>query len=135
MRRLTGLLGGVPIAGIYREVGCAPCKLQDRSIGTTATGTIDFYEEKCRKIKLEGDLLQIEKDVAEGKLVELPMIERIWSNQIIETRVNLLSVPARVVSSILGLTDEKTCKKLLYDEICLALTNLAELDPSRFFAE
>ena len=99
----------------------------DRKVAE-ATGTERADEEELRRRKLaaETELAELELAKARGDVVGVAQIERNLSVLFAEVRTNLRNVPDRVVSSLIGMTDEREFKSGLLREIDLVLAALSE---------
>lgn len=102
--------------------------LQDRSVGAGHVGPIDYQAEKARLTKAQADTAEIELAKARADVVGIKLIERNLSNLFAEIRSNIRNIPDRVVSSLIGMTDEREFKNILTREIDLVLSALAEAD-------
>lgn len=103
--------------------------LQDRTVGAaTSGGNIDYHVEKARLTKAQADTAEIELAKARAEVVSVRLIERNISNLFAEIRTNIRTIPDRVVSSLIGMTDERDFKKILGREIDLVLAALADAD-------
>lgn len=100
--------------------------LQERTIGGGNAGPIDYQAEKARLTKAQADTAEIELAQARREVVSVAQVERTLSNLFAEVRANLRNVPARVVSSLIGTTDEREFKTVLLREIDLTLEALAD---------
>lgn len=100
--------------------------LQERTIGGGNSGPIDYQVEKARLTKAQADTAEIELAQARREVVSVAQVERTLSSLFAEVRANLRNVPARVVSSLIGTTDEREFKAVLLREIDLTLEALAD---------
>jgi len=103
--------------------------LQERSVGGGHSGPIDYHTEKARLTKAQADLAEIEAAKALGEVAPVEQVARAWANFCAETRVRARNIPERVVSSLVGCTDEREIKAVLMREIDQVLTDMAEADP------
>lgn len=101
--------------------------LQERSLRSDAS-PIDYHVEKARLTKLQADTAEIELAKAREDVASVAQIERNLSGLFAEVRTNIRNIPDRVVSSLIGSTDEREFKTVLLREIDLVLTALAESD-------
>lgn len=101
--------------------------LQDRS-HRGSDSPIDYHVEKARLTKAQADTAEIELAKARADVASVAQIERNLSGLFAEVRSNLRNVPDRVVSALIGMTDEREFKTILLREIDLVLTALAESD-------
>lgn len=101
--------------------------LQERSLRSDAT-PIDYHLEKARLTKAQADSAEIEAARSRGEVASVAQVERALSGLFAEVRTNIRTIPDRVVSSLIGMTDEREFKAVLLREIDLALNALAESD-------
>lgn len=101
--------------------------LQERSIRSDSS-PIDYHNEKARLTMLQADTAEIELAKARGDVASVAQIERNLSGLFAEVRTNIRNIPDRVVSSLIGMTDEREFKVILSSEIDLALNALVESD-------
>lgn len=101
--------------------------LQERSLRSDSS-PIDYHAEKARLTKAQADTAEIEAAKARQEVASVSTIERNLSGLFAEVRTNLRNIPDRVVSGLIGMTDEREFKEVLLREIDLTLTALAESD-------
>jgi phage terminase Nu1 subunit (DNA packaging protein) len=101
--------------------------LQERSLRSDAS-PIDYHVEKARLTKAQADQAEIELAKARSDVASVSQIERNLSGLFAEVKTNLRNIPDRVVSSLIGMTDEREFKTVMLREIDLVLLALAESD-------
>lgn len=101
--------------------------LQDRS-HRGSDSPIDYHAEKARLTKAQADQAEIDLAKARGDVCSVEQVERNLSGLFAQVQTNIRNVPDRVVSSLIGMTDEREFKTVLLREIDLVLTALAESD-------
>ena len=101
--------------------------LQERSLRSDAS-TIDYHVEKARLTKAQADSAEVEAAKSRGEVCSMDMVERNLANLFAEIRANLRNIPDRVVTGIVGQTDERKIKAILLREIDETLVSLAEAD-------
>lgn len=101
--------------------------LQERSLRSDAS-PIDYHVEKARLTKAQADLAEIEAAKALNEVAPVAQIEHAWANFCAETRVRARNIPERVVSSLVGCTEERQIKALLLREIDQVLAEMADAD-------
>lgn len=91
-------------------------------------GPKDETELKLRK--LEAETIQAELDLAQARRQVAPIdeLERAWAMQSAVIRANIMNVPSRVVSQLIGETDEARFKDVLSAELVQALEAAADAD-------
>lgn len=99
--------------------------LQERSVHSDAS-TIDYAVEKARLTKAQADLAEIEVAKAREEVVGVAQLEKNLGNLLAEVQINLRNIPGRIVSSLVGVTDERTIKARLMAEIDQVLQALAD---------
>lgn len=101
--------------------------LQERSLRSDQS-PIDYHTEKARLTKAQADREEVEAAKAMGEVVSVKQVETNLANLFAEVRANFRNVPDRVVSALIGSTDEREVKAVLLREIDLVLHALAESD-------
>lgn len=101
--------------------------LQERSLRSD-TSPIDYHAEKARLTKAQADTAEIELAKARADVVSVAQIERNLAGLFAQVQTNIRNVPDRVVSALIGMTDEREFKAVLLREIDQVLTALAESD-------
>lgn len=85
-------------------------------------------EAKLKKLQAEAVVAEVAAAKALEQVVELDIVEKALANAFAEVQVRLRNLPGRVVSLLIGETDEVRFKSVLGGEIDAALENLANLD-------
>ncbi|MGE4337388.1 MAG: hypothetical protein AB7E55_15600 [Pigmentiphaga sp.] len=88
----------------------------------------ELTAERVRKLRADASLAELELAKAKGEVSTIEDFEAVWNQACGIIRANMLQVPRRVVSSLIGETDEARFKQVLTDEITLALETAAEAD-------
>ena len=101
--------------------------LQERSLRTDSS-PIDYHMEKARLTKAQADSAEVEAAKSRGEVCSVATIERNLAGLFAEVKANLRNIPDRVVSGLIGMTDEREFKAVLLREIDLVLDALAESD-------
>lgn len=101
--------------------------LQERSLRSDSS-PIDYHMEKARLTKAQADSAEIEAAKARQDVASVKQIEKNLAGLFAEVRTNIRNIPDRVVSSLIGMIDEREFKNILAREIDLALDALAESD-------
>lgn len=101
--------------------------LQERSLRSDSS-PIDYHMEKARLTKAQADTAEIELAKARQDVASVKQIEKNLAGVFAEVRTNIRNVPDRVVSSLIGMTDDREFKARLLREIDLVLDSLAEAD-------
>lgn len=87
----------------------------------------DYNTERTRKVKLEADILSLEKAQLQGRLIPAEKAEQAWSTMAAAFRAKMLSIPSRCAIQIIGLSVIES-EKILRDLINEALAELSESD-------
>jgi terminase small subunit / prophage DNA-packing protein len=91
-------------------------------------GPLDEEELKKRKLAAETALAELELAKAKALVAPLDQVERMVSRAFAEVRTGVRNVPGRVVSLLIGETDERRFKQVLREELDQALEALANAD-------
>lgn len=103
--------------------------LRDRAAQDASENFIqDEAELKRRKLAAETTMAELELAKAKGEVAPLDQMERNLSKLFAEIRANMRNIPGRVVTRVIGETDERKIKAALMDEIDQVLEALASLD-------
>lgn len=94
----------------------------------TGEAPLDEFELKLRKLAAE--TAQAELDLAAARKLVAPIdeFERARALENATVRANIMNVPSRVVSQLIGETDEARFKDVLRAELIQALESAAEAD-------
>ncbi len=88
----------------------------------------ELTAERVRKLRADASLAELELAKARALVAPIAELESVWNQACGIIRANMLQVPRRVVSALIGETDEARFKQVLTDEITLALATAAEAD-------
>lgn len=91
----------------------------------------DQQDEKKLKTRAQlAKTIQAELDLAKAKAEVAPLdqVYEMLSRTFAEVRANMRSIPSRVVTSLIGETDETRFKRVMLEEIDQALQALADAD-------
>lgn len=102
--------------------------LQDRMSGNASqVDSIDYHKEKARKIKAEADIAEIEAKKRRAEAIDAQEVKRAWQLILGEVRANMIgTTPPRIAQLIRGLEDETEIKRIVREEIELAMTVASE---------
>lgn len=101
--------------------------LQERSLRSDQS-PIDYHVEKARLTKNQADIAEVEAAKARGDVADIEVIARAWANICAESRIRFRNIPARVVSALVGETDERKIKDVLMAELDQVLEGMADFD-------
>jgi len=101
---------------------------EQAQLKATGDGPMDETELKLRKLAAEA--AQAELDLARDRkqLAPVEEFQRAWAMQSAVIRANVMNVAGRVVSQLIGETDEARFKEVLQAEQIQALESAAEAD-------
>lgn len=86
----------------------------------------DYDTERTRKVKLEADILGLEKSQLEGKLIPAEKVEQAWIAMASAFRAKILSIPSKYAPQLTGLLSFIEIERILNDAIYAALTELSD---------
>lgn len=89
----------------------------------------ELQRERLRKLKAEAGMAELELARARNEVAPIAQMERLWERAFATVRANMLAIPSRVVTSLIGETDERRFKSVLSNEIKQALNSAADLAP------
>lgn len=95
-----------------------------------AAGAAPQDEDELRKRRLVAETLTAELTLAKARSEVAPIdqVERMMARAFAAVRASMRNIPGRVVTSIVGETNERRIKQVLKDEIDQALESLANAD-------
>lgn len=104
--------------------------LQEKRVAE-ATGNTQADEAELKRRKLQAETSQEELKLAKamGEVALIADFERAQAAMFAQIRTNVMNVAQRVVTQLLGVTDEMVFKEKLREELALALEVAAEFDP------
>lgn len=80
---------------------------------------------RVRKVNADADRAELELAKAKGEVAPIEQMETVWTRQCAIIRANMTSLPGRVVSQLIGETDERRFKAVMAEEIKTILTDAA----------
>lgn len=95
----------------------------------------EMQREKLRKLKADATMSELELAKARAEVAPIAQMERIWERSFATVRANMLTIPSRVVTSLIGEHDERRFKAVLTEEIRQALTSAAQQAPEELTDE
>lgn len=109
--------------------------LQERMAGNASqVESIDYHKEKARKIKAEADIAEIEAAKRRAEAIDAQEVKRAWQLILSEVRANMIgTTPARIAQLIRGLENETDIKRIVREEIELAMKVASETDVDELF--
>lgn len=95
-----------------------------------ASGAAPTNEDELRTRRLIAETLTAELELAKarGAVAPIDQVERMMARAFAAVRAGMRNIPGRVVTSIVGETNERRIKQVLKDEIDQALESLANAD-------
>jgi phage terminase Nu1 subunit (DNA packaging protein) len=98
-------------------------KVREEGAGTEIA---DEKELRRRKLLAETQKAELEYAIAKGDVAPVEQFERVMSKAFASVKVNIRNVPNRVVTRLIGETNETRFKKVLLEEIDQTLLSLSE---------
>lgn len=103
--------------------------LRDQArLEATGTEQLDEYELKLRKLSAETEQAELDLAAARKLVAPIDEFERARALENATVRANVMNVPSRVVSQLIGETNEGRFKEVLSTELIQALESAAEAD-------
>ena len=103
-------------------------RIQKAREDATGDQPMDEQELKLRKLAAETNKAELDLAEARQRVAPIEEFERARSMENATIRANVMNVPSRVVSQLIGETDEGRFKELLRTELIQALETAAEAD-------
>jgi phage terminase Nu1 subunit (DNA packaging protein) len=97
-----------------------------------AAGAAPQDEDELRKRRMVAETLTAELTLAKarGEVAPIDQVERMMARAFAEVRAGMRNIPGRVVSLLIGETNERQFKQVLKDEIDQVLESLSNADIS-----
>jgi phage terminase Nu1 subunit (DNA packaging protein) len=100
--------------------------LQDRNLKVDGNTLIDVNAERARKIRAEADIAEIEAAKKRGETATIKQVQRTVENAFAEVRAHMRNIPNRIVTQIIGESDESLMKGKILSEIDNALLSISD---------
>ncbi|ENL2971094.1 terminase small subunit [Escherichia coli] len=85
----------------------------------------ELTAERVRKLRAEATLAELELAKQRGEVAPIEEFQSVWTNRFTTIRANMLQLPQRVVTMLIGETDERRFKQVMTEEIKQILTAAA----------
>ncbi|ENM1723554.1 terminase small subunit [Escherichia coli] len=85
----------------------------------------ELTAERVRKLRAEATLAELELAKQRGEVAPIEEFQSVWTNRFTIIRANMLQLPQRVVTMLIGETDERRFKQVMTEEIKQILTAAA----------
>ena len=85
----------------------------------------ELTAERVRKLRAEATLAELELAKQRGEVAPIEEFQSVWANRFTIIRANMLQLPQRVVTMLIGETDERRFKQVMTEEIKQILTAAA----------
>lgn len=95
----------------------------------------DWDTERTRKVKLEADILALQKSQLEGRLIPAEKVEEAWTATMAVFRARMLAMPSILAPALIGLETFIDAETLLRESINNALHELSRSDLAAGIAE
>ena len=89
----------------------------------------ELQKQRTRKVRADADLAELNLARELEQVAPIAEMQKVWDHQCVLIRTNMLNIPRRVISSIVGESDERKIKAILTDEIKQVLRDSAEQHP------
>jgi phage terminase Nu1 subunit (DNA packaging protein) len=100
--------------------------LQDRNLKVDGNTLIDVNAERARKIRAEADIAELEAAKKRGETATIKQVQRTVENAFAEVRAHMRNIPNRIVTQIIGESDESLMKGKILSEIDNALLSISD---------
>lgn len=132
----TYIKAGMPVVSrgargkewVFNSADCINWKAEKSVIDATSDAPADDGVLKSRALLADTLLKELELAKAMALVAPLDQVERMVTRAFAEVRAGMRNIPSRVVSLLIGETDERRFKKVLLGEIDQALVALASAD-------
>jgi phage terminase Nu1 subunit (DNA packaging protein) len=102
---------------------------EDRAAADAGSQDIDADKLRIRRIKADTMLAELELAKAQALVAPLDQVERVLSRAVAEVQTNLRGrLITRLVTQLLGETDERRFKRVALSEVDDVLVSLADID-------
>jgi len=102
---------------------------EERAAADAGGQDLDLEKLKIRRIKADTLLAELELAKAQSVVAPLEQVERVLSRAVVEVQTNLRGrLVTRLVTQLLGETDERRFKRVALAEIDDVLVSLADID-------
>ncbi|HGV5938471.1 TPA: hypothetical protein ACNDO3_003921 [Escherichia coli] len=85
----------------------------------------ELTAERVRKLREEATLAELELAKQRGEVAPIEEFQSVWANRFTIIRANMLQLPQRVVTMLIGETSERRFKQVMTEEIKQILTAAA----------
>lgn len=123
--------------GVPHKCDTAQCILwlirQERE-RVDATVKTDPEDLKNRREKARTEISELDLAKRKGELVEIELVEELFSGLVMNARSRLLALPSRVSPLLTGKQNTNEIKRIIDDAVCDTLTELAGTDPAELLA-
>ena len=85
----------------------------------------ELTAERVRKLRAEATLAELELAKQRGEVAPIEEFQSVWANRFTIIRANMLQLPQRVVTMLIGETSERRFKQVMTEEIKQILTAAA----------
>lgn len=106
------------------ELGASIRALMENAAGNGS----ELQRERIRKLRADATRAELELARERNEVAPIEQMESIWNTALATIRANMLNIPQRVVTQIIGETNEARMKAALTAEIKMALVTAAEAE-------
>ena len=112
-----------------------PDVIQWRESYVQGSDTLSAQAEKARVDKFRADKLEIELDIAVGKVADVNLVTSMVSGHIAECVARLMSLPGKMAPVAFGAKTIAKAEKLIRTELYECVSELAELEPTDYIQQ
>ena len=121
---------GMPV--LLKRRGCAGNQYETAAVigwrdarGQSDAPPTDYETERTRKVKIEADILSLEKAQLEGRLIPADKAEQAWTKLVAAFRARMLAVPSKCAPLVAGLSFIDA-ERVMADAVSDALRELSD---------
>ena len=96
---------------------------------------IDYEKEKAKHEKIKMEISEIELRKLKQEIHEAEDVERVMNDMIAYFKAKIMTIPTKLAPQLVNLGRAIDIQEILSEECRLALGELSEYDPSKFFEE
>jgi phage terminase Nu1 subunit (DNA packaging protein) len=95
----------------------------------------DYNTERTRKVKIEADILALDKAQKQGKLIDADTVEESWIRMVCAFKAKILAIPTKCAPAVVAASTfievEELLKTAIYDALSeLSTENIEYSDPA-----
>ncbi|BBL72144.1 type IV toxin-antitoxin system AbiEi family antitoxin domain-containing protein [Methylogaea oryzae] len=90
----------------------------------------ELQRERTRKVRADADLAELELARQKGLVAPVEQFEKVWGHRCRLIQITMMQLPQRVITALVGETNERRIKDVLTAEIKDALNRAADSVPT-----